>query len=277
VLATSAQHVVDLKAQQCDRRYRARVRHPSGHGIRLRALADRRVSTATQNYRSHCAMARRGRSRDSGSAASRDAFRFSLRLLNRGNRTLREYLDPLRHNHPRTSRPCPGVPFYREPGTIVECPAGDGTNSGKDLGGMGDRGAAPRAELDAQPPVAFVRTMFEGIRSPGCQFDILFPEVNDHGEGGSRATLAERAMTNSGADRLSRRPVSDCSAKTSSFVNFRHFPLSPPLSREGRGSLEASTIEKATRAGIVTDLHWPVTLPRLLRGFAELNYWTREP
>jgi len=120
------------------------------------------------------------------------------------------------------------VPFYLEPGTIVERPAGYGTHAGEDLGGMRNRGAAPRTELDAQPPVAFVRAMLEADWGCSRKLDVMLIEVNDYGEGASRAALAERAMTDSGADRVSRGPVSDRSTKTSSFVNFRHSPC--PLS-----------------------------------------------
>jgi len=126
--------------------------------------------------------------------------------------------------------------LYLEPGTIVECPAGDGPNAGKNLGSVRDSGAAAGTELDAQPPVAFVRAMLEADWGCSRKLDVMLIEVNDHGEGASRAALAECAMTNSGADRLSRGPVPDRSAKTSAFMNFRHAPL-PTLSRKGRAGL----------------------------------------
>jgi len=149
------------------------------------------------------------------------------RLLNGSHRALREYFDTFRNNHPRTSRARPGMALYLEPCAVVERPAGDGPQPGENLGGMRDRGPAARAELDAQPTFAFVRAMLECFRGAGAEFDLLLREIRDHGKRASGAALAKRAMTNGRAHGLSAGAVSDRSAKTSAFMNFRHSHLSP--------------------------------------------------
>src|SRR5690349_24729163 len=94
------------------------------------------------------------------------------------------------------------MPVVAEPARLVECAGADAAQPGPQFGGVGDRGAADRAELDPQRAAALVGAVLVG-RETAADLDVLLAEVAHRRERAAGARLAEAAVAH-GADERRR-------------------------------------------------------------------------
>ena len=116
-----------------------------------------------------------------------------------------------------------------EPRRIVKGSAGDSTQPFQKLNDQRYGRTAIRAELKSKRAAALIGPMLIRVEGPARNLDVFRSEVGYETKSASGATLAERAVTNSRSRRRTSDTIAYSTAKTSTFMGFRHSPFLLPV------------------------------------------------
>src|SRR5205085_8060746 len=183
--------------------------------------ATRRASSSSRCARTSGAGRRWSRRRTSGSSRRRQRARL-------------EHLDALGRLHPRMRGTVPAEARHLEPLRVVERAETHRAHARQRLQSPEHLRAALRAELEAQPAVAFVGMVLVGGELAAELLHLLGLVIGADAERAAGAFLAHGAMAGGHAQRHSFGAVAQRAADTAAFMDL-HFSLS-----RGQGATAAS-------------------------------------
>ncbi len=140
-------------------------------------------------------------------------------FMGRRQRRFLERLDAVGNLDPRVLGARPAVPHGLDPAPVVEAARRHAAAFGHHLERPGERVAAARAELHAQPAAAFVGAVLVGPELALQEPEVLLLHVDADAERAAGAALAEGAVAHADADRRAGHAIAHRAAKAAAFVD----------------------------------------------------------
>src|SRR5574339_237760 len=120
---------------------------------------------------------------------------------------------------PRVLGARPAVPLGLDPAPVVEAARRHAAAFGHHLERPGERVAASRAELHAQPAAAFVGAVLVGLELALQELEVFLLHVDADAERAAGAALAEGAVAHADADRRAGHAIAHRAAKAAAVVD----------------------------------------------------------
>jgi hypothetical protein len=137
-------------------------------------------------------------------------------------RALLETLDIRGNERPPLRRAGPDMPADLHPVGIVESSARDAARSRSPFRSPGNRSAASRTELHAQPALAFAGAMLICRERSAREFNLLYLEEDRLGKSAPGTPLAERAVADRCQHRITDGSIANAAAHAATLVDITH-------------------------------------------------------